>query len=235
MQQTLSSLLALQDIDRHLFKVQKELQRLPKERQRRQEILDRKQKEIDELRARAFELKARVKEIEEVAIESRARIRKVESAAATARGDASLHANYEHEVRSLKRDIARGEEEALSFIEKMETCEAEAKERETALKAEQAVFDEFSANVDAELADAQARHDDLAGQRQQRMSSELDAETLELYSRLLEARGGDAMAELDGRICQGCYMEIPANLQVRLLRGAEIVQCPSCDRILYPA
>ena len=40
---------------------------------------------------------------------------------------------------------------------------------------------------------------------------------------------------LEGRICQGCYMQIPPNLGVQLARGASLVQCPSCDRILYPA
>jgi predicted nucleic acid-binding Zn-ribbon protein len=41
------------------------------------------------------------------------------------------------------------------------------------------------------------------------------------------------MAALDGRFCQGCYVEIPKNLLVRMARGMELVQCPSCARILY--
>jgi predicted nucleic acid-binding Zn-ribbon protein len=28
-------------------------------------------------------------------------------------------------------------------------------------------------------------------------------------------------------------MEVPVNLVVRVQRGTELVQCPSCDRILF--
>jgi predicted nucleic acid-binding Zn-ribbon protein len=28
-------------------------------------------------------------------------------------------------------------------------------------------------------------------------------------------------------------MEVPTNMVVRVSRGADLVQCPSCDRILY--
>lgn len=233
MQQTLSSLLALQEIDRDIFRVKQELKRLPAERERRQSILERKQGEIDELKARLHELRSRIKEYEEIAGESRARIKKIEGAASGARADASLHANYEHEVRSLKRSISRGEDEALGFIEKAERTESEMALRSAALEEETSVFNEFSANVDAEVADAQGRLDTLSASREARVKGDIKPETLELYARLIEARDGDAMAQLDGRICQGCYMEVPANFYVRLVKGSEIMQCPSCDRILY--
>lgn len=233
MQQTLSSLLALQEIDRDIFRVKQELKRLPAERDRRQAILDRKQAEIDELKVRIHEQRARVKEYEEIATESRARIRKIEGAASGARADASLHANYEHEVRSLKRSISRGEDEALEFIERAERWEAESGEKEATLKEEQSVFDEFSGNVDAEIADANGRLEALESRREERVMGDIEPETLELYARLIESRDGDAMAQLEGRVCQGCYMEVPPNFYVRLIKGSEIMQCPSCDRILY--
>ena len=102
-----------------------------------------------------------------------------------------------------------------------------------ALASQKETFDAFSANVDKEMAEAQGRLDNLQAQRAERTTGEIKSETLELYSKLIQARDGDAMAELDGRVCQGCYMEVPANFYVRLVRGSEILQCPSCDRILY--
>ena len=233
MQQTLSSLLALQELDRDVFRVQQELKRLPVERDKRAEIIARKQKEIDELRARSFELKTRIKEVEDDATNQRDRIKKIEKAASGARADASLHANYEHEVRAIKREMARHEEDALGWMEKSEAFENEAKERESALAGDKEIFDQFSANVDKEMAEAQSRLDGLLERRSERVTGEIAEETLELYAKLIEARDGDAMAQLEGRVCQGCYMEVPANFYVRLIRGKEILQCPSCDRILY--
>ena len=42
-----------------------------------------------------------------------------------------------------------------------------------------------------------------------------------------------ALAELDGKICQACHMEVPSNLYVKVARGTVLAQCPSCDRIFY--
>ena len=41
------------------------------------------------------------------------------------------------------------------------------------------------------------------------------------------------MAELEARVCQGCYVSAPSNIYVRLARRTELVFCPSCGRILY--
>ena len=88
--------------------------------------------------------------------------------------------------------------------------------------------------VEREMAEANGRVESMDAERRQRQSPEdLETEALSLYERLLEVREGVALAELDGRICQMCYIQVPPNLSVRVLRGTEVVQCPSCDRILY--
>lgn len=42
-----------------------------------------------------------------------------------------------------------------------------------------------------------------------------------------------ALAALEDRNCQGCYMNVPTNVFVRLSKGREIVSCPNCQRILF--
>ena len=97
----------------------------------------------------------------------------------------------------------------------------------------EAVHAEFEKNVVSETAEAQAKLAELEAQRSGRVGGDLDPESMSLYERLLEAREGVALAELDGRVCQACYMEVPTNLYVRIARGTTLAQCPSCDRILY--
>ena len=64
-------------------------------------------------------------------------------------------------------------------------------------------------------------------------SEGIPEEQLTLYLGLLERREGEALAELADLICQGCFVSIPRNLYVRIMRGTELVQCPNCNRILY--
>jgi predicted nucleic acid-binding Zn-ribbon protein len=80
---------------------------------------------------------------------------------------------------------------------------------------------------------ANARRADLEARRKERMGGGLPADTLALYVRVLSTREGEALAQLDGRTCGACFMEVPTNMVVRVSRGADLVQCPSCDRILY--
>jgi predicted nucleic acid-binding Zn-ribbon protein len=52
------------------------------------------------------------------------------------------------------------------------------------------------------------------------------------YARLVIAKGEDAMAELEGNCCGGCYQSLtPQNLD-KLLQGQPIL-CPACGRLIY--
>jgi predicted nucleic acid-binding Zn-ribbon protein len=52
------------------------------------------------------------------------------------------------------------------------------------------------------------------------------------YRRLVQARGDDALAPVNGQTCSGCYTEItPQNYQD--LRAGRLVACKNCGRLLY--
>jgi predicted nucleic acid-binding Zn-ribbon protein len=235
MHSALQALLSLQEIDRDIYRVRQELRRLPAERDVRREALEKRTQSLETLTGEIRTMRVRVKEIEDHATVQRQRQRKVEGEAQSSRQDMALLAAFEHEIRTIKRDVSKSEEEALELLEVIEANEADRETRRQVLDAARAEFEEYSANVDAEIAAAEARLAELRARREARLSGALKREEVALYSRLLEARDGEAMAMLEGRICQGCYMQIPQNLSVQLARGASLVQCPSCDRILYPA
>jgi len=234
MQATLQALLNLQEIDRDIFRTQAELKRLPAERQVKKAEFEKRVARLSEIKTEAKQLRVRIKEIEDQTTTQRQRVRKVENEAAGSRQDMALLVAYQHEIRTLKRDIGSSEEEGLQLVEKVETIESQAAALQREIEAEQKVFLEFSSNVEREIANAQKKLATLESERKKRQSSEIPPESLALYTRLLAAREGVALAELDGRICQGCFMEMPTNLCVRVARATELVQCPSCDRILYP-
>jgi predicted nucleic acid-binding Zn-ribbon protein len=234
MQATLQALLNLQEIDRDIFRTQAELKRLPAERQAKKAEFEKRVARLSEIKTEAKQLRVRIKEIEDLTTTQRQRVRKVENEAAGSRQDMALLVAYQHEIRTLKRDIGSSEEEGLQLVERVETIESQAAALQAEIEAEQKIFLEFSANVDREIGDAQKKLAGLEAERKKRQSSEITPEALALYTRLLAAREGVALAELDGRICQGCFMEMPTNLCVRVARATELVQCPSCDRILYP-
>ncbi|MFT7667864.1 MAG: putative nucleic acid-binding Zn-ribbon protein [Planctomycetota bacterium] len=232
MANSVQALRALQEIDKDLFRVNSEIKRLPEERDRRQEKLDRAQEVLEEKRQAILVHKVRIKELDDTVTVQRQRITKLEKESMSNR-DMTVVEACRYEVRGLKRQIDEAEREELGYMESIERTNFEIEEIDKRLKAELEVFAEFCKNVDSELATAQTRQGDLTARRELKMDKDLDRNTLDLYERLLIARNGEALATLDGGVCQSCFMRVPPNLVVRLARGNAVIQCSSCDRIMY--
>ena len=232
MLETMQALLGLQELDEDIFRVRQELKRLPVERARRRSTIDARLTRVEEIDRELLTHRMRITEVEDLTRQHRQRIRKLEGEMNNT-PDAALVAAYQHEVRNLKREIGESEDEGLTFVERVEGLEAERGALKQEIDSEEEIFSEYSVNVATESEAAETKLADLEARRAERMGSDLSADTLSQYEMLLEAREGVALAALDGRICQGCFMEVPANVKVRLSQQAALVKCPSCDRILY--
>lgn len=232
MNPTLETLLTLQEIDREIFRVENELTRLPAELAERQVEFDRRTTRLAELQATIAAQISESKEIENITTTQRQRQRKLEGQRDSTK-DVALGAAYDHEIRSLRRSISMGEDDALKGLERVERLESEASDLQATIDAERKIFDVFRGNVERETGEAQTRLASLKTDLASRSSNDIDATHLSIYRGLLQRREGEALAHLDGLICQGCYTNVPKNVSVRLARGTEFVQCPSCDRILY--
>lgn len=235
LRETLRLLRSLQDLDRDLYRVQDELRRLPEERRRREDRLNGEKARLADLDRQVAEVRARIKEIEDLTTSQRQRIRKLENEAASSRADTALLVAFQHEIRSLKREISEAEEEGLGLVEKAEALQAERDRLGEAVRTLEEEFAEYSNNVEREMAEAEARRAELDAQRSERLAGQVPPEILTKYEKLLEAREGEALAELESRVCQGCFVSVPNNIYVRLARGTDLVLCPSCGRILYLA
>jgi hypothetical protein len=233
LRQTLSILRRLQELDRDLFRLQDELRRFPQEVTRKGEKLRLERERKQEVERQLTGARVRLKEIEDLTTTQRQRVRKLEHEADVSRADAALLVAFQHEIRKLKRDIGEAEEEGLVLVGEIERLEGERAQLAGAVEALEQEFSAYSDNVDREARQTMDRAQDLERQRALRGSSELAPEVLVQYEKLLASREGQAMAELDGRVCQGCYVSVPNNIYVRLARRTELVFCPSCGRILF--
>ncbi len=233
MRDTLSILQDLQEIDEDLFRVRQELQRLPVERDKRRAEIDDKIQRAKELESEILLLRMETKEFDDSSKAARQRIRKLENESANSRADQALLAAYSHEIRSLKRDISEGDDEGLRVVERADAKQSEADGLKAQVKTDEETYIEFAANAESEIAEAQKKADDMTAKRKERMAGKVPPDVLTTYEKLLEARNGMALAALEDRTCQGCYMQVPTNVFVRLSKRTDIVQCPNCQRILY--
>jgi predicted nucleic acid-binding Zn-ribbon protein len=234
MQAVIQALIDLQTVDRDLYKVQVELKRLPQERAARRADIDKQLSRLHEIRAQAKADRVKIKEYEDLATAHRQRARKLENDAANSRADMALLAHFQHEIKNLKKEVNNAEELGLALLEQVDALDRDAAALQARIDEDEKVFAEFASNVEREMAEATAQQNTLSAERKKRLASNtIPPEAMSIYTRLIAARNGMPLAGLDGRTCQACFIEIPTNLVVRVSRGAELVQCPSCDRILH--
>jgi predicted nucleic acid-binding Zn-ribbon protein len=234
MQETIQVLLGLQELDTKIYSVKDELRRLPAERERRRKAIDARIATRDDLDGELKRLHLAIKEVDMDTTQSRQKVRKYEGELNDT-SDGTVVAALQHQIRTLKRDISQAEEEGLEAVARSEELTGKRDELQAQIDEDESVFIEFEANMKREMAAAETKLEELLAERAKRLARDLDANVVDVYDRLLDSREGVALSMLDGRTCTTCYMEVPANLSVRIARGSDLVQCPSCDRILYLA
>jgi predicted nucleic acid-binding Zn-ribbon protein len=72
-----------------------------------------------------------------------------------------------------------------------------------------------------------------AAARRQAIAAKVAKDLISRYEMIFSRRGGTAVVEVTGGICQGCYMNIPPQLWNEIIRNEKLNLCPSCQRILY--
>lgn len=136
-------------------------------------------------------------------------------------------------LRARKNDLEDTLLEVMEESEDLESLVGTLKERHAELTGKVAELegarDEAARDIDAELAQLTAERGVLA--------AELPSEAVEYYEELRERKKGVAVAELVGRTCQGCRLELTAveleETRERAQRG--LARCEQCGRILVPA
>jgi len=235
-QSTLARLLALQDIDAALLRLEHKRATLEERRElaEAQQALARLRASIDEATRRRQTLAEHQAELERQVTTLTARRQTLEDRLYGARGmpGRDLQA-IEGEVAQLGRKKDELEDQQLALLEEQEPLEehiASEESRAVALETRIASLQEAVVAAEQEI-DAEA-----ATLRTARAPAAegLPSELLARYDRLRAQLGGIGVARLVGRRCDGCHLELPAVELDRIahLPADALVFCEHCGRIL---
>ena len=137
-----------------------------------------------------------------------------------------------HEIATAKADKDALEERLLILMEEHDSLAAELRAADQAVAAEEAGGRERRTALAAERTQLDADLARLAAERP-RASAGADARALALYEQLLKGRRGIAITRLGGDICNACHVRLRPHVAQQVRRNDSIVQCDSCQRILY--
>ena len=136
------------------------------------------------------------------------------------------------DITSLKKHLASIEDQELDAMLKVESAQSElqtVKEKLTQLKANRT-----NANKNM-ISEQESLTNDLADLKAERKAtvSPVDSQVLETYETLRHQKRGLAVAEVIENTCGACGTTLNAALQQNIRHASELVNCPSCGRILY--
>jgi predicted nucleic acid-binding Zn-ribbon protein len=141
-------------------------------------------------------------------------------------------AGLQEQVANLKRRMKDLDDKTLDIMSEVENVQQQVSSKRQKLaeveeewQREQALLSHEQAELSSSLATLEQKRKDLA--------SKLDKTSLELYQSLRRTRQGRAVAKVEQGVCQGCRIALPMSELQRTKIGQELVQCSSCERILY--
>jgi predicted nucleic acid-binding Zn-ribbon protein len=138
----------------------------------------------------------------------------------------------QREIDQIKQNNGQLEDELIQIMEEIDALKAEiaSKQEEVAKlqeewKQKQEAMQSQICGIEETVSEAFTRRQSIAAQ--------IAKDLISRYELIFARRGGMAVVEVAGGICQGCYMNIPPQLWNEIIKSEKVNLCPSCQRIVY--
>lgn len=227
----LQALLILQDRDQRRVQLEKALVQVPRERATVEARIVAHKAAIDAAKRAVIDLELKRKEIEATLHGHEEQIRKYRSQQMLVKKNDEYQA-LTHEIELTTGKIGEAEEAEIKVLYDLDT------EKEKARAAEKSILAEIAAE-NAQLGrlaerEKQAR-DELSGAVAEvdKARTVVPADLLPRYDRLAKSAGLPAVVALHDSKCGGCHLKVSNGVETEARKGAEIVCCDNCGRILY--
>jgi predicted nucleic acid-binding Zn-ribbon protein len=228
---SLTSLIALQSTDTAADASRRRLAELPKAEQDVDARIAAATRAVDAAKAKVQESSTARRALEKDVAAVDARLARFDDHKAAVKTNQEYTALL-HEIATAKTEKDSLEERILVLMEEADALSALVKSAEETLA--QAKRDGAAARAAfaAERAALEAEVKGLEDLRAQQRTG-VDKQTLTTYDQLLKGRRGLAVARMEGEMCGACRMRLRPHVTQAIRRNEGIVQCESCQRILY--
>ncbi|MBI4497403.1 MAG: hypothetical protein HY689_05845 [Chloroflexi bacterium] len=226
-----SDLYALQEIDLEIADQRAALERIEAQMGASAEVAARRA-EWEANQARLEELEATQRDLDLQAREQREHVAGVEkklySGAVT---NPRELVDLQQDLDQLRGALGRIEDRLLEVMAAAEALQATVRVQAAEVQAAEREWQDLQERLTREQAALTAALAALSARREA-AAAQVRPQDLALYQAVAQARQGRAMARAERGTCLGCRISQPSSLLQRA-RAGELVQCTSCQRILY--
>ncbi|PYS81880.1 MAG: hypothetical protein DMF67_14890 [Acidobacteria bacterium] len=228
----LEQLIALQNADTHIRRLQAELESNPRRRAEIENEFDQRAFEFKALEQKRDAARAARAQLEREMAEQRVRAEKAERDLMSSKNSKSYEAAI-REVDAAKKQVSELETKILEQMEAADSAEKTLAEREQEFSHLLAEREERLRTFDEQT---RVRSEEVEARRRERerLFASLPASVKGQYQRIAaRIRDGVVMAEARNGSCSACFIALRPQVMSQIRRGEEIVTCDNCNRILY--
>jgi len=225
------SLLILQDRDRRLLALAKDLEKLPLDESRAKNKLAGDEAAVTRAHDALREAELKVKKIELDAETRRTTVKRLKLQQFETRKNEEFQA-LGHEITRYEKEVDDFETLELEGMEEVDKFRSALNTAEAAKQKTQTLVNEDLASIKERHQRLQATRDEVRAEREP-IAAQIDGTLLAFYERLMKSKDGLAVAPMSEGRCGGCQMKLIASTVVNVQSGRERTQCENCGRILY--
>jgi hypothetical protein len=227
----LASVIALQQLDTAAEQARKRLAELPGAEQALAAALAEKAAGVDRVKARQAENATARRALEKDVAATDTRLARFDDHKAAVKTNQEYTALL-HEIATAKSEKDAVEERILVLMDAADGLTGELKHAQSELADAERDADKSRKAFAAERGTLETELARLQGERQTQLPN-VPARTLAIYEQLLKGRRGVAVARMTGEICAACHVRLRPHVSQLIRKNEVIVQCESCQRILY--
>lgn len=138
--------------------------------------------------------------------------------------------NLKREAENLKGKFGAKEDELLKLMSQVEGMEAKVKINSGEFKELKQEWQQKQEALTQRQIETETVLGNLSKNRQE-LAQQISSEVLNLYEHIKLTKG-QAIAKVAQGKCQGCYITLPTS-QWQRAKAGNLVQCSSCNRVLY--
>jgi predicted nucleic acid-binding Zn-ribbon protein len=227
----LERVIALQHLDTQVSQAHKTLAEAPEREKAFDERLAAAKARLADAKAKLVANQEARRAIEKEVAVHQGRLSKYRDQAMAVKTNQEYHA-IQHEIAHAQGEVKKYEDQILERMVEADDLTAAIKAADAALATEQKTIDADRKKMQAEAAEIQTSLDVLGAERASIVAA-MDKRVLVTYELASSRRQGIAVAEARDGICTICHVRLRPQVFNDVRRNDGIVQCDSCQRILY--
>ncbi|HZE28235.1 MAG TPA: C4-type zinc ribbon domain-containing protein [Terriglobales bacterium] len=226
----LQNLVELQIADKEILRLKEEIAALPKRVAVIEEKLAKTRAKLEKAKATAKADEAARKKHETAIADLQSKISKYRDQSLDVKTNDQYKALL-HEIQFAEQEIRANEDKILDLMVNAEARDKDVKAAEGELKAETAEIENEKAQARERTAEDEKQLAEWGGKRE-KLRGGVNPDTLRHYERVMKFRGS-GLSEVRDQQCMTCRVRLRPQTYNEVRTGNTIIECESCQRILY--